>query len=72
MKGRRDPQATLLAFVDQEERVPRDHGIRTVKAVADEALERPSREFGQMYLKVGRASVPPERLLKASLLISLY
>ena len=25
-----------------------------------------------MYSKVGRASVPPERLLKASLLISLY
>ena len=40
--------------------------------MADEALERLSAEFDGMYSKVGRASAPPERLLKASLLISLY
>ena len=40
--------------------------------MADEALERLSAEFDGMYSKVGRASVPPERLLKGSLLISLY
>ena len=40
--------------------------------MADEALERLSRKFDRMYSEVGRASVPPERLLKASLLISLY
>ena len=72
MRGRRDPQATMLAFVDLEERVPKDHPLRTIKTVADEALERLSPEFDRMYSKVGRASVPPERLLKASLLISLY
>ena len=55
-----------------EERVPNDHPLRTIKAVADEALERLSPEFDRMYSKVGRASVPPERLLKASLRISLY
>ena len=62
----------MLALVDLEERVPKDHPLRTIKAVADEALERLSAEFDRMYSKVGRASVPPERLLKASLLISLY
>ena len=72
MRGSRDPQATMLAFVDLEERVPQDHPIRTIKIIADEALERLSPEFDQMYSKVGRASVPPERLLKASLLICLY
>ena len=71
MRGRRDPQATM-AFVDLEERVSKDHPIRTIKIVADDALERLSPEFDRMYSKVGRASVPPERLLKASLLISLY
>ena len=40
MRGRRDPQATMLAFVDMEERVPKDHPIRSIKAVPDEALER--------------------------------
>ena len=63
---------TMLAFVNLEERVPQDHPIRTIKFIADDALERLSPEFDQMYSKVGRASVPPERLLKASLLISLY
>ena len=72
MRGRVDPQATMLAFVDLEERVPRDHPLRTIKVVADEALERLSPDFDRMYSKVGRGSVPPERLLKASLLISLY
>jgi len=62
----------MLAFVDLEERAPDDHPLRTIKAVADEALDRLSPEFDRMYSKVGRASVSPERLLKASLLISLY
>ena len=72
MKGRHEPQATMLAFVDLEERAPQDHPIRTIKIIADEALERLSPEFDRMYSKVGRASVPPERLLKASVLIRLY
>ena len=62
----------MLAFVDLEERVPQDHPIRTIKIIADEALGRLSPEFDQMYSKVGRASFPPERLLKASLLFCLY
>ena len=72
MRGRREEQEVMLAFVDMEGRVPKDHPLRTIKAVADEALKRLSPEFDRMYSNVGRASVPPERLLKASLLISLY
>ena len=40
MRGRHDPQATMLAFVDLEERVPQDHPIRTIKIIADDALAR--------------------------------
>ena len=72
MRGRPNPQRSMLAIVDLEERVPRDHPLRRIKAVADAALERLSPEFDRMYARVGRASVPPERLLKASLLIALY
>ena len=50
----------------------KDHPLCTIKVVADEASERLSPDFGRMYSKVGRTSVPPERLLKASLLVSLY
>ena len=72
MRGRQEPQVTMLAFVDLEERVPADHPLRTIKALADEALTRLSPEFERMYADVGRPSIPPERLLKASLLIALY
>ena len=72
MRGRQEPQVTMLAFVDMEERVPADHPLRAIKALADEALTRLSPEFDRMYADVGRPSIPPERLLKASLLIGLF
>ena len=40
--------------------------------MADSALARLSPTCERMYAHVGRASVPPEQLLKASLLIALY
>lgn len=72
MRGRHNPQATMLSFVDWENRVPNDHPLRTIKAVLDAALESLSTEFDRMYSKVGRASVPPEQLLKSTLLIYPY
>ena len=72
MRGRRDPQTTVLAFVDVEERVPRNHPLRVIKQFADCALRELSPVFDEMYAAAGRPSIPPERLLKASLLISLY
>lgn len=41
MRGRRDPQVTLLAFIDPETRVPPDHPLRTIKRLADQALAEP-------------------------------
>src|ERR1700704_6573162 len=72
MRGRRDPQTTMLAFVDLEERVPRTHPLRVFRQFADRALRELSLIFDEMYAAGGRPSIPPERLLKASLLISLY
>jgi transposase len=72
MRGRRNPRITMLAFIDLEERVPTAHPLRTIKRLADEALVDLSATFDQMYAKDGRPSIPPERLLKASLLIALY
>jgi len=62
----------MLAFIDPEERVPPDHPLRTIKALADRVLAELSDTFDRMYAEVGRPSIPPERLLKASLLIALY
>ena len=72
MRGQRNPQSTMLAFVSLEERVPPDHPLRIIKRITDAVLDHMSGDFDRMYSKIGRASVPPERLLKALLLISLY
>jgi transposase len=62
----------MLTFIDTEARVPANHPLRTIKRLADEALKALSPEFDRMYAELGRPSIPPERLLKASLLIALY
>jgi transposase len=74
MRGRAKKQASMLAFVDPETMIPIDHPLRTIKRFADAALAELSPLFDEMYAAdgQGRASIPPERLLKASLLISLY
>lgn len=40
--------------------------------LADECLRELSPVFDKMYARTGRPSIPPERLLKAMLLIALY
>ena len=45
MRARRDSQATMLALEDLEGRVLKGHPLRTIKAVAGQALERLSGEF---------------------------
>lgn len=72
MRGHDRPQATMLTLVNPEQRVPVNHPIRLIKALAEVALKELSPLFEQMYSEVGRPSIPPERLLKASLLMALY
>ncbi len=72
MRGRQAPQVTMRGFTDLDQRVPTGHPLRTIKALADHALAALSPEFDAMYAEIGRPSIPPERLLKASLLIALY
>ena len=38
MRGRREPQVSMLAFIDLETRVPAGHPLRTIKGLADRAL----------------------------------
>jgi len=72
MRGHDWPQATMLTLVNPEQRVPANHPIRLIKALAEVALKELSPLFEQMYSQIGRPSIPPERLLKASLLMALY
>src|ERR1700741_2015277 len=72
MRGKNSPQTSMLFLQSPEEVVPKAHPIRRVKQLADSALNKLSEVFEAMYAEGGRQSVPPERLLKASLLMALY
>src|SRR5690348_1909074 len=65
MRGRRNPQASMLAFVDLDERVPPQHPLRTIKRFADRALSGLSPTFNAMYGSGGRPSLPPERFAES-------
>lgn len=62
----------MIILRNPEDFVPQGHPIRAVKRLADAALKDLSPEFDRMYSAIGRASIPPEVLLKASLLMALY
>ena len=72
MRGYPEAQRSLLLIGSLGERVPAGHPIRAVKALADEALASLGKVFDGMYATLGRPSIPPERLLKAQLLIALF
>lgn len=72
MRGQVSGQEAMWTSLSPDARVPADHPIRAIKRLADAALQTLERTFAQMYSRVGRPSIPPERLLKAQLLIALY
>lgn len=72
MRGHVDPQSGMFVYFSPDSRVPGDHPLRTIKAYADSVLRSMSAEFDRLYSSTGRPSIPPERLLKGSLLIALY
>jgi transposase len=75
MRGKPDRQPNLFVKINLEELVPADHPLRPIKRMADEALTGMSRTFTAAYAPAengGRPSIPPERLLKALVLMSLY
>jgi transposase len=72
MRGTDDKQASMFSVVSPERRIPADHPLRRIKAMADEILAELSSTFDAMYSQVGRPSIPPERLLKSQILLALY
>ena len=72
MRGEERRQRAMLMVMEPGDRVPKEHPLRRVKELADAALGQLSPLFDAMYSVIGRPSLPPERLLKASLLMGLY
>ena len=72
MRGEDERTGSLFSYVDLEARVGKDHPLRTIRGLVNEALSALSRDFSAMYSRMGRPSIPPEKLLRAMLLQAFY
>ena len=72
MRGAECEQSSMFSYISAERRVPKDHPLRAVRAMADAALKDLDQRFDAMYAAQGRPSIAPERLLRALLLQVLY
>jgi transposase len=72
MRGADTKQSSMVCLVSPEGVVPPKHPLRRIKALADGVLRDLSPTFDAMYSAIGRPSIPPERLLKATLLMAFY
>src|SRR5437879_5766423 len=72
MRGTSEAQPDFLTVVNLNACVPAEHPLRAIKRRVDEVLAKLSPVFDQLYGELGRASIPPEQLLKARLLMALY
>jgi transposase len=72
MRGDDRQPAHLFSYVSAESRVPADHPLRAIRLLVDGVLQQMSSDFDGLYARVGRPSIPPERLLRAQLLQLFY
>jgi len=72
MRGQDRQQSSMFSYLSPEQRVRKDHPLRAIRAMADEALSSMSERFDAMYAKAGRPSIPPVKLLRAQLIQMLY
>jgi transposase len=72
MRGPDEQTSHMFSYVVPEHRVRQDHPLRAIRRMTDEVLATLSPRFDRMYSDMGRPSIPPEQLLRALLLQSLY
>jgi transposase len=72
VRGGDNRTGELFSYVDLEARVRRDHPLRAIRMIVNEALSGLEREFAALYSPIGRPSIPPEKLLRAMLLQAFY
>ncbi|MDA8416632.1 MAG: IS5 family transposase [Betaproteobacteria bacterium] len=72
MRGADITQIDLFSYRTLEERIPASHPLRKLRLVVDAILGSMDGELDGLYADLGRVSIPPERLLRASLLQTLF
>jgi transposase len=72
MRGDDRQTGWMFSYVSPEERVPADHPLRAIRRMTDAIFDRLSPRFDALYSRIGRPSIPPEKLLRALLLQGFY
>jgi len=72
MRGRDDRSEGFFSYIRLEDRIPSDHPLRPIRALADEALGSLNERFEGLYSTMGRPSIAPEILLRATLLQAFF
>ena len=72
MRGEDRTSGALFSYVDVEARIAAKHPLRAMRRLTNAALAELDARFSALYEGIGRPSIPPERLLRASLLQLLY
>src|SRR6187200_626602 len=62
----------MFSYLSPEQRVRPDHPLRAIRTMTDQVLRELSPRFRRMYSDIGRPSIPPEQLLRALLVQTLY
>jgi transposase len=62
----------MLTTLNPGDLIPAGHPIRRIRVVVDAVLAELDGELTAMYAATGRPSVPPEQLLKATVLMAMY
>src|SRR5881227_4272347 len=72
MRGPDEQTSHMFSYLSPEQRVRPDHPLRAIRRMTDEIFAALSPRFTKMYSDIGRPSIPPEQLLRALVLQSLY
>lgn len=72
MRGTDERLGSLFSYVDIEARVPAKHPLRRIRELVNGALAKLNGKFATLYSSNGRPSIPPEHLVRASLLQLFY
>jgi transposase len=72
MRGGDGMEEALFTLAKLEDFVPADHPLRAIRVLVNAALGALNDLFNRMYPGTGRASIAPEKLMRALLLQVLY
>ena len=68
MRGASTPENSMYYHISLADRVPASHQLSKLRSLVDMVLGTMSEDFDAVYFRVGRPSVPLDRLLNKLLL----